>query len=651
MGLGGGNRPTPGTLGFLGTNGLWAGQPTWFTREPPARGSPTALGFDARAIARWNYVPHQLHTKADGPFNVGLLAHHIYGIEKVEFSVHGGPWFPVFTPTFNPQSETLEYWIEIDPAELPEFPIDGSPAGIANYSNKKDFEIRAIIYPKVGRCRVLGGPRSEYATVAFGISGNGSPGATATPENEAGVEGLFPPGYLIGYRRNQCGEHGMFFSTQRPGGFENDTRNTMYVEAMGDPSPGIRNGSQANPFRSIFEALNAVAANQTGNGLTGYSDYARILLKKGDHFIGRSWSGITGAPILASTVFVNKGWTIIEPDPDAIGPGIGNTGQVRIVQPDTTTSAFPNNLRRVKFKNIVVEPICGRSNMMFNSAGSNTTILGQAGRMGKVWFDHCQILGPRGSGRLLGESWNTLFEEIYYTDCYATEVRDAFINAQVVRNCRVGVIGSDAFTMAKLVSNGVVERFDNTAHILHCDLYQTAGTNRMGAENIIVSGVRCIDPIYGQGIFSGVMPADWWTNTSSIWANVLPIVDPGLSSTFYTIDRAFINVNFTSAGAVWRSYQIAQSANHTLLQNCNIGGSRQWRNDQRHERRFTLKNIVARNCTFWDSTTLQAITGPDFISFMGTTGPTAEAGAPPLDWIRSPTFLRTQVRYLTEPNP
>ena len=646
MGLIGGNRPTPGTLGFLGTNGLWAGQPTWFTREPPAQGSPTALGFDARAIARWNYVPHQLHTKADGLFNVGLLAYHIYGIEKVEFSVHGGPWFPVFTPTFNPQSNTLEYWIEIDPAELPEFPIDGTPAGIANYSNKNDFEIRAIIYPKVGRCRVLGGPRSEYATTALGISGHGFPGATATPENEAGVEGLFPPGYLIGFRRNHCGEHGMFFSTQRPGGFENDTRNTMYVEAMGDPSPGVRNGSQANPFRSIFEALNAVAVNQQGNGLTGYSDYARILLKKGDHFIGRSWSGITGAPLLASNVFVNKGWTIIEPDPDAIGPGIGNTGQVRIVQPDTTTSGLPANLRRLQFKNLVIQPTCGRSNKMFISAGSNLNFAGNNGRMGKIWFDHCQILG---AGRILNDAWNTLFEETYYTDCYCTEVRDAFIFAQVVRNCRVGVIGSDAFTMSRLVSNVIAERFDNTAHILHCDLYQTASTDRKGSQNIVVSGMRCPEPIYSQGIFSGGMPANWWTNTSDIWANQLPIVDPGLTSTFYTHDRAFVNCNFTSAGAVWRAFQIAQSANHTLLQNCNIGGSRQWRNDQQLNVRFTLKNIVIRNCTFWDSTQLSQSIGPDHISFFNV-GPTVQ-GSDPVDWARSAAFLRTQVRYLTEPNP
>jgi hypothetical protein len=102
--------------------------------------NPPAIGVgqfaDARAIARWNVIEGQpIETKTA----VGVLAFHAGGINRVEFSVNGGPWASVRLPSLNAQTNTPEYWVWLDPTNMPDGPV----------------ELRAVAYPNIGLPRVL----------------------------------------------------------------------------------------------------------------------------------------------------------------------------------------------------------------------------------------------------------------------------------------------------------------------------------------------------------------------------------------------------------------------------------------------------------------------------------------------------------------
>jgi len=94
-------------------------------------------GYDENAIARWDVVPYQ--DVAGSDFNVGVVAFHMNGIERVDFSVNGGPWASVSSMSLNSQTGVNEYVATLRPANL--------PSGL--------IEVRSIAYPVVGTPRVL----------------------------------------------------------------------------------------------------------------------------------------------------------------------------------------------------------------------------------------------------------------------------------------------------------------------------------------------------------------------------------------------------------------------------------------------------------------------------------------------------------------
>jgi len=109
------------------------------TAQPPNVGNSGQQGYTAWAIARWDTVPYQT---VEQDMGVGVVAFHRKGIDRVEFSVNGGPWVPVSEMTLNPDSGVYEYWALLRPSDF-------SAAGTA--------EVRAIAYPTVGKPRVLSG--------------------------------------------------------------------------------------------------------------------------------------------------------------------------------------------------------------------------------------------------------------------------------------------------------------------------------------------------------------------------------------------------------------------------------------------------------------------------------------------------------------
>ncbi|MBX2851394.1 MAG: hypothetical protein KTR15_06585 [Phycisphaeraceae bacterium] len=108
----------PGT-GFVGE-----------TKQPAQIGNVSEI-----AIAQWNVVPQQ---QISGEFHLGVVAHHIDGIDHVAISVDGGPWAKIFEASINPRTGSEEYWATLDVVD-----------------RKGWQEVRAIAVPKAGQPRLL----------------------------------------------------------------------------------------------------------------------------------------------------------------------------------------------------------------------------------------------------------------------------------------------------------------------------------------------------------------------------------------------------------------------------------------------------------------------------------------------------------------
>jgi hypothetical protein len=170
---------------------------------PAQVGLATETGNSARAIARWDFIPYRTVTS---PTNIGVVAFHIGGIERVSFSANGGPWTDVYEMKRNPQTGVWEYFITLDPAEVG----DGL------------VEIRAIAYPKNGKPRILQGPRE----------GN-----------------------------ERLGEHSMWVWTNASGSLPASER---WVSATGsDLNDGL---SAATPMRTVAKAAASIQAAQGNAG-------------------------------------------------------------------------------------------------------------------------------------------------------------------------------------------------------------------------------------------------------------------------------------------------------------------------------------------------------------------------------------------------
>lgn len=186
------------------------------TPQPAPIGS--GPGADATAIVRWDVVPFQTFSST---FNIGVVAFHINGINRVEFSANGGPWLPVYDMTLNERTGVWEYWATLDAADFP----DGL------------LEVRAIAYPNAGRPRVLAGPIDRSIP-------------------DAGIRG----------------EHSMFLNANANGTLVEPVR---WVAVGGSDTSG--DGSAASPFASIKQAAEDI---QNDNG---DANGAIIYLSPGDY--------------------------------------------------------------------------------------------------------------------------------------------------------------------------------------------------------------------------------------------------------------------------------------------------------------------------------------------------------------------------------
>ena len=189
------------------------------TPQPAAVGAPGNAGYTAQAIARWSTVPFQTVT---GPLNVGVVAFHINGIDRVEFSLDGGPWTSVEMPRVNFQNNVVEYFATIDPTSV----ADGA------------VEVRARVWPTgAGQPRLLAGPMTKDSVA--------------------------------------LGEHSMPLNANAGGTLTSVER---YVAGAGSDASG--DGTAQRPFRTITRAFESIEeAHGSSNG-------ARIRLLPGTYTWG-----------------------------------------------------------------------------------------------------------------------------------------------------------------------------------------------------------------------------------------------------------------------------------------------------------------------------------------------------------------------------
>ncbi|MEM6955605.1 MAG: hypothetical protein AAF645_07945 [Myxococcota bacterium] len=103
---------------------------------PTHVGDRSAPSGERIAMARWDVVPEQMFSE---DFSVGVIAHHAYGIDYVEFQTEGGAPVAVRAPTLNPRTGASEYTVVLDAADFED----------------QRLEVRAVAYPYNGVPRAL----------------------------------------------------------------------------------------------------------------------------------------------------------------------------------------------------------------------------------------------------------------------------------------------------------------------------------------------------------------------------------------------------------------------------------------------------------------------------------------------------------------
>lgn len=369
------------------------------TDDPDPVGNESMPGWDAKAIARWDVVPYQTF---DEEFHIGVVAFHINGIDRVEFSVDGGPWVSVEEMQLNPRTDVWEYTAVLHPEYFDE---DGL------------VEVRAIVWPEgAGVPRVLGG---EFIADSA-----------------------------------DSGEHSLFAWSNASGSLPSAE---VWCSPTGSDESG--DGSQGNPFRNPYKALQSVG-NRDGSagGTTCY-------LEEGSY----SWG-----PYAYPRFDTENRWATI-----AAAPGADKS---KVVLDASGSSGMRTHLMRVANCTITVA---------LTTASQPPP---------SIWFDNCDIVGP---GRyddfqvVLAQSWLA----VYFTDCSTTDVTNAYDSATLARNVSAERLGSDAFSRSRMVVNATVNDIDAGGTSYHPDLFQISGSSETIWDNILLYNVFGTN-INAQGLFA-----------------------------------------------------------------------------------------------------------------------------------------------------
>lgn len=356
-----------------------------FDKETILPQSPaTGPGSNAKAIARWNCVPFQ---SVEGVFEVGVVAFHRNGIDRVEFSTNGGPWVAVREMTQNPRTGTFEYWVRCR----------------REFFGKGDtIELRAVAYPKGGIPRVL--------------------------------DPLF---LSLGSR----------------------VPNPMWAAPEGSDTMG--DGSEANPFRSMWRAAEALQGQQGGDAGGGV-----VYLKPGDYEFTTPRS---------KALETRERWLTFQP-----APGVGRY-QVSVV-----ASAFPGIVAKlVRLANLSVR----------------TLLHGDPAKERYLWLDGCHLFGAGQQTSVHPVGWYWGFEDVFLTKCRVTDNEYGPRGATLVRDCIVRRIGHDCLDGTAMVINTEVRNVSRGSRAeWHPDVLDFWAPTAI--DNFIVFGLR-VTNAEAQGLYAG----------------------------------------------------------------------------------------------------------------------------------------------------
>ncbi|MFM7133099.1 MAG: hypothetical protein ACKO0W_02150, partial [Planctomycetota bacterium] len=189
-----------------------------------------------------------------------------------------------------------------------------------------------------------------------------------------------------------------------------------------------------------------------------------------------------------------------------------------------------------------------------------------SGTVRRIWIDSCQMIGV---GRTNPSEWGGGWQNMWVTGGTLTGSKNG-LYGDLIRGLQIDVVGSDAFSGAKMVVNCSVRKIDESGTEFHADLMQFYALSTI--ENTIAYGLEMREPSNTQGLFSG--------NNISIK------------------DVAFVDVSLDTrvSGVPFFlfAFMFAGPTNHMLVQNCAIFGPAIWRTDLA----FSASDVVIRDTTW-----------------------------------------------------
>ena len=335
------------------------------------------------------------------------------GIEKVEFIANNG-------------AITTVYDAELGPNGVYEWGTT-----LEQHATDGPIEIRAIIYPYVGKCLVLQGGFDLYTQ-----SGHTGPNISYNPNAEdenssidefsCTGEPTPPVGSQLIPNREMDRNASLIAWSNRLGTY---TRPPRYVSLTGNDDTGT--GTVSSPYRTIQKALLADS---------GSLDFVNIYLGSGTHQYARQTA-------LNAAAYTNsKSWVTIQPASGSSNVVIGgNTSGITVYSRE----------KFIRFRNITFD----------YTADAAPTIIGAPDAMRpRIWFDSCIIRGPGTAAENLGFSHyfrNIDFVAITGRQIPFIGVRQAeWLNwnegptgASIASRILVNSISGDVFTNVRYIRN------------------------------------------------------------------------------------------------------------------------------------------------------------------------------------------------------
>lgn len=223
----------------------------------PGQHGVVAFGSTFKPAARWTWPPYDEFTTET---TLSVYAFHPSGIAKVRFILDDGTPVDVTTETVDPRTGHKGYTVAIDATAM---------------ADKQNRELRAIVYPVNGPCRILQG----WTVYNEGVAGT----------SDELVEG----------------EHSLWFATNANGTLPTGVQ---YVDPVNgnDSNNGLTAGTAKLTAHAASKTLSSNMSGSSGGSSTSDNGGGTIYLMAGDHYIGTyafpdprqkyRWLRVTPAP-------------------------------------------------------------------------------------------------------------------------------------------------------------------------------------------------------------------------------------------------------------------------------------------------------------------------------------------------------------------